>query len=317
MKISHISDLHLSTFFKKNNLQDIEYLLNYVLKQKVDHIAITGDLTHNADPEDFLILRNLFKKFGILDPERLSIIIGNHDIFGGLQKAEDIFTFPEKCRNVDYHAKVIEFVDFFSEAFENCASISASGFFPFIKIFNDVQFIGTNSIAEYSRIKNPFASNGEISLEKLNELSELLDQFDSTDSKRIMLIHHHFNKVESGEEVKHANLWFNIEKHTMKLRKKKRILNLFRMKKINLVLHGHFHESKEYIKGEIKFLNSGGSIINSNPDVLHANFIEIKGNEINTEIHRLKSNSSKIIDRKKVGPRKSIERSSKQELVLN
>ena len=29
MKIAHISDLHFTTFFKKNNLERIKHLLNY------------------------------------------------------------------------------------------------------------------------------------------------------------------------------------------------------------------------------------------------------------------------------------------------
>ncbi len=297
MKISHISDLHLSTFFKQNNLKEIEYLLQYVLSQKVDHIAITGDLTNNADPGDFLILRSLFKKLDILNPERLSIIIGNHDIFGGVERAEDIFTFPEKCRQLDYHTKVTEFVDYFSEAFEKCESISEVGYFPFIKIIDDIQFIGVNSVAEYSRVKNPFASNGEISLEKFNELSGLLEQYNSGNEKRIVLIHHHFNKMEPGDGKKHASLWQNIEKQTMKLKKKKRLLNLLQIHEIDLVLHGHYHVSNEYERKEIKFLNAGASIINTKPNILHANFIEINGNEIRTEIHQIESNTSKVINK--------------------
>ena len=70
-------------------------------RYKFDHLVITGDLTHNADYEDLEILRNLFQEYGLLNSERLSLVIGNHDIFGGPQAAEEVFQFPEKCKQID------------------------------------------------------------------------------------------------------------------------------------------------------------------------------------------------------------------------
>ena len=162
MKIAHISDLHFTTFFKKNNLDKIEHLLKYASEYKFDHLVISGDLTHNADREDFEILRNLFKDYGLLNSERLSLVIGNHDIFGGLQTAEDVFLFPEKCILVDYDKKVTEFGDYFSEAFQHCSEIYEGKYFPFVKRFKDILITGLNSIEKYSKLNNPFASNGKI-----------------------------------------------------------------------------------------------------------------------------------------------------------
>ena len=96
MKIAHISDLHFSTFFKDSNLKSIKYLIKYILQTKADHIVITGDLTDNACSKDFEILRSLFRSYDILRGDRLSVVIGNHDIFGGLQTPEDILSFPGK-----------------------------------------------------------------------------------------------------------------------------------------------------------------------------------------------------------------------------
>ena len=318
MKIAHVSDLHFSTFFKINNLQNIRYLFKYVLDQNPDHIILTGDLTDNAEPGDFLILRNLFKKLDILKSDRLSVVIGNHDIFGGVQKADDIFSFHEKCSQLDFQAKVNRFYDFFFETFENTHRISSDHCFPFVKNLGNVQLTGINSIAHYSKVKNPFASNGEISLPNLNDLSDLMGKNNSNNTIKIVLIHHHFNKIKIDKEKKYSTTWQKIEKQTMKLRKKKRIINLLNGKNVDLVLHGHYHENHEYSKKGIKFLNAGASIINHKPGIMHGNFIEVGGKEITTEIHKIESNSSIVKNRQSLI--KNTERNENRlvgDLVLN
>ena len=97
MRIAHLSDLHFTTFFSNNNLQQIELALRFAIEKQVDHIAITGDLTDNAVPKDFIILRKLFEKLNLLDHNKLSLVIGNHDIFGGVQTAEDILIFRKNA----------------------------------------------------------------------------------------------------------------------------------------------------------------------------------------------------------------------------
>jgi 3',5'-cyclic-AMP phosphodiesterase len=199
MKIAHISDLHLTTFFNENNLEDIELALQYIYEMDVDHVAITGDLTDNANPGDFILLRNLFEKYDMLHPGKLSVVTGNHDIFGGVQTAEDIFTFPEKCRILNYKEKVDEFYNYFRETFKGCQYFSNENKFPYAKVINDVLIIGLNSIAEYSKIKNPFASNGKVNLQQFIELVEILDTY-KTIRHKIVLIHHYFNKMKMNPQ---------------------------------------------------------------------------------------------------------------------
>ncbi len=295
MKIAHISDLHLNTFYKNSNLSSINYIIKYALKQGFDHLAITGDLVDNAAKEDFEILRKMFKDYGLLRHDRLSVIIGNHDIFGGLQKADDIFNFPQKCLNTDYEKKVDEFVSYFSETFDNCIHKDEEKHFPFVKLFDNVLITGLNSNAPYSRISNPFASNGEIGNEQFSELTNILCTFGPLVQNRIVLIHHYFNKVKTDKKLKSGSIWQNIEKQTMKLRKKKRLIHLFKRYNVDLVLHGHLHESREYNRKGIRFLNGGATIINSKPETFMINFIDINTERIKTEIHCLHSNSSEII----------------------
>ena len=295
MRIAHLSDLHFTTFFKKSNLAGIHYLLNYALKQNADHIVITGDLTDNADEHDFLILRQLFKKLGILNSKKLSLVIGNHDIFGGAQTAEDIFTFPQKCRSVNFNEQVKLFYSYFKETFDDCAVLSGKNIFPYAKVLNGVLFLGMNSIAEYSTAKNIFASNGSIGLEQFNETTRILEQFKNNVTAKIILIHHHFNKIKVKNKSSFGSFWQNIEKQTMKLRKKKRLFNLFKMYNIDLVMHGHFHEMGEYKRNGTKFLNGGGSLKGTVAEEMQINFIDIKPSTIKIKTHKLTPSLSDLM----------------------
>lgn len=287
MRIAHLSDLHFTTFFKKSNLTGIEYLLNYAIEQDSDHIVITGDLTDNADEHDFLLLRQLFSKLGLLNSKKLSLVIGNHDIFGGVQTAEDIFTFPQKCRTVNFKEKVKLFYNYFKETFEDCTFISEDNIFPYAKVINDTLLVGMNSIAEYSTSKNIFASNGSVDLEQLNDTATILDNFHNNINTKIILIHHHFNKIRVKNKSSFGSFWQNIEKQTMKLRKKKRLFNLFKMYQVNLVLHGHFHETGEYIRKGVKFLNGGASVKGTVPGEMKINFVDIKQEAIKIKTVKL------------------------------
>ncbi len=294
MRIAHLSDFHFTTFFKKSNLDVIHYLLKYAVRNNADHIVITGDLTDNADHTDFLILRRLFEKLGLLNSQKLSLIIGNHDIFGGVQTAEDIFTFPGKCRTVDFNKQVKQFYKFFKETFENCAYLSVN-IFPYAKIVNGVLLLGMNSIAGYSTTKNIFASNGSVNLEQLNETIRILERYNNIVSRKIILIHHHFNKIKINNNNSFGSFWQNIEKQTMKLRKKKRLLNLFKIFDVDLVLHGHLHETMEYKRKGIRFLNAGGSLKGPDANEMKINFIDINPSSIKTKTKALIPEPSDLI----------------------
>ena len=295
MKIAHISDLHFTTFFKKNNLEKIKHLLNYALAYKIDHIVISGDLTHNSEIEAFEILRKIFKDFGLLNSERLSLVIGNHDIFGGPQTAEDVFLFPDRCKLLDYDKKIKEFGDFFSEAFDYKVSPSTNSYFPYLKKFNDVSVIGLNSIAKYSKLNNPFASNGKIYKNEYNFLVNVLNSCYIEPAKKLIILHHHFNKIKVDKNKSASSLWQNIEKQTMRLKKKKRLFQLFRMYKVDLVLHGHIHENNEYIRKGVRFINAGASLLGPIDDELKINFVNVQHSKINIETHRIIHNTSSII----------------------
>lgn len=286
MLIAHISDLHLNSFYNDSIFKRVNYLLKQISEKKADHLIITGDITDNALEKDLEIFRRMLTKYGFMNGEKLSIIIGNHDIFGGVQKAEDIFTFPEKCNSVNYNKRVNNFLSYFPEAFSNCQYVSSKNFFPFVKKINNTLIIGLNSIAHYSKLSNPFGSNGEIDASQFGELFDILKTNEKDVKHKIVLIHHHFNKIKSEAKSTFGSIWSGIEKQTMKLKGKRRLFNIFKEFKVDVVLHGHVHESKEYIRKDIRFLNAGATI-RSNKQSMKINYLNIAKGKIEIDIQSI------------------------------
>lgn len=289
MKIAHISDLHLDAVYKKDNLANTLHLLEYINDNSFDHVIISGDITENAERASFELARSLFKKFGMLNSRRLTLTIGNHDIFGGVHLAEDVLNFPQKCRNTNFNTKVREFKYYFRETFGETSN-PADNFFPFVKEFDEFVISGLNSIAHYSVFKNPFASNGYISKESLEQLEKILDELVPASKKRIVVSHHHFSKDSNDKSTSTGTVWQAIERQTMKLRNKKKIINRLLDIGTELVLHGHLHECKEYHRKGLKFINAGGSIL-SNNDYLTINEIHITNSKIENKFVHLKKKS--------------------------
>ncbi|MFA6440558.1 MAG: hypothetical protein WCX28_14725, partial [Bacteriovoracaceae bacterium] len=232
---------------------------------KTDQIVITGDITNQAKPKEFAHARSILKEFDLLDPEKLTVTIGNHDIFGGPYYAEDVLSFPGYCRQTDYDGKVKEFYSAFRETFEGCQYVSGSSIFPYVKMIRDVVFVGINSVAQWSSLKNPLGSNGEVCKKQFHRLKEIFASDMLKGRMVVVLIHHHFNKQESKPSAgKLERLWGAIESSTMKLWKKKRIFSLFATASIGKVLHGHVHHHEGYKRKNIQFLNAGGTMF-ANP----------------------------------------------------
>lgn len=261
MRIAHLSDLHLSPDHFPERTDAFYEILHKCRSLKADHIVITGDITNQARPKEFAHARSILKEFGLLDPEKLTVTIGNHDIFGGPYFAEDVLSFPGFCRATDYDAKVKEFHAAFRETFEGSKFLSGPSIFPFVKIVRDVVLVGINSIARWNSLTNPLGSNGEVAKEQVRMLREILSG-DLVKGKCILvLIHHHFHKTGSSAGAGTLQkVWSTIESSTMKLWKKKRLLALFGEVGAAKVLHGHVHDHDAYERKKVEFLNAGATM---------------------------------------------------------
>ena len=78
---------------------------------------ITSDLTSNADRRDLAALLELFDQLDILDASRLTVVSGNHDIYGGPHLAEEVLSFPKRCQQCDYDELVGKFQEAFAPLF--------------------------------------------------------------------------------------------------------------------------------------------------------------------------------------------------------
>jgi 3',5'-cyclic-AMP phosphodiesterase len=189
MKIAHISDLHLDKTYKRNNYHKTIQLLEYITDNNFDHVIISGDITENAEASAFEIARNLFRKFGLLNSKKLTVTIGNHDIYGGVHLAEDVINYPKKCKATNYEEKVNEFGEYFTETFTSTIRPAGNELFPNVKEFDEFILISINSIAHYSMLKNPLASNGKISEGQLKLLESLFIKDEFKDKHKIVVTH--------------------------------------------------------------------------------------------------------------------------------
>ncbi|MCF8259954.1 MAG: metallophosphoesterase [Melioribacteraceae bacterium] len=269
MKIAHISDLHFNSLYKKYNISQTEKLLALAVENEVDHVVITGDISDNAEEKDFRTFRRMLKDFGLFKSQKTSVVVGNHDIFGGVFTAMDIVNFPSKCLATNYAEKLDLFTNQFQELFLDTIRISETQIFPYVKELRDVVFLGLNSIPFYSKLNNPFASNGRIDslqLENANKLMSVLDSKISKTKRRIALVHHHFYRKKEKASASNSPLWDRVESFSMKLRGKKKVIKFLGKHGFDLVLHGHSHEIREYRRNDIQFLNAGGCIENRDND---------------------------------------------------
>ncbi|MGA9121041.1 MAG: metallophosphoesterase, partial [Bacteroidota bacterium] len=250
--LAHISDLHLSPEYRRQNIQGVRRLLDFLATQPIDHIVITGDIAANADRRDFALARMLLSSHGLLDASRTTIIPGNHDIFGGVHTAEDILEFPSRCRKTNVELALEDFTKSFAELFQGCAIGGKGHPYPFVKDLGPVVLIGLNSVADYSVVKNPLGSNGQVTESQILKVREYLESGLPKEKTRIVLVHHHFNKADKPATGVLGGMWGSLEQQTMKLRKKRSLLEFFQKEQIDLVLHGHLHVSSSYTRKGIR-----------------------------------------------------------------
>ncbi|MFA6978181.1 MAG: metallophosphoesterase [Ignavibacteriaceae bacterium] len=284
-KIVHISDPHLSRQFYREHIKSFKILLERAIEAGADHILLTGDIVSTADPDDFYLAREILSKFGLLDSTKLSVIPGNHDIFGGPHRAVDVLNFPKYIRNVDYEKHLKLFCDAFDETFEGVKTLIEGSLFPFIKKAGPFSILGLNSISRWSMWNNPLGSNGSLSAEQVVSLKSLIESNVPVEENLLVAMHHHFHDL--NDEATQSKLWQRIESKTMRMKKRKSIIKIFKKLNVSYVLHGHVHRNEIYEKKNIKFINGAGAVCDDPIPYLKYNLIEWRDGKSSARIEQL------------------------------
>jgi 3',5'-cyclic-AMP phosphodiesterase len=260
--IAHLSDLHINHRYYPERSELLHLTLDECEARKVDHLVITGDLSHLGQAEELKQCAGILREHGYWDSSRLTVTIGNHDIFGGPYFAEDVLTFPGKCRETDYEAKVKTFNEIFAPAFESSLHGTGDSFYPFVKLIGDVALIGINTVARWGALKNPLGSNGTIDGPQFERLTGILNDSRLEGRRIFALAHHHFHVPKYIATCSLMDrIWQRIVGQTEKLRNRKKLLDIMSLHGVEKILHGHVHEHSEYRERGITCLNAGASML--------------------------------------------------------
>jgi 3',5'-cyclic AMP phosphodiesterase CpdA len=190
MKIAHLSDPHLLDLHgvpwrtlmsskritgaanllvaraRKHRAPIAQQLARHIHESHVDHVVITGDVTNlSLDPEFALVARWLREDLA-LDPERVSLVPGNHDRYT-----------RDAAR---------------SEAFERmlgpylAGDLPSSSHFPYVRLRGPVAILGVDSAVP----RPPLVAAGEVGRDQLERLRELLDDPEVRQRTPMILVHH-------------------------------------------------------------------------------------------------------------------------------
>jgi len=285
-QIAHLSDPHLSRQHYREHIKSFKMLLRSILNEGVDHIIISGDIVSTADEDDYYLAREIFSNHQLLKSDRLTLVPGNHDIFGGPHRAIDVFSFPQHIRTVDYARHTELFQSAFTETFQGVFRLSETSLFPFIKTAGPFNIIGLNSIPPWSLRQNPLGTNGMLDDQQIDALEKLTTLGILADRSNIVVVHHHFNDMVHSE-YDGGKLWTKIESNTMRMKKRKKIIRLFQALHVRYVLHGHIHRNEIYDRNGILFANGAGAVCDDPVKFLKYNILQYADGYCNIRIRQL------------------------------
>lgn len=283
--IAHVSDPHLSRQYYPEHIKSFKILLRAILDEGCDHIVITGDIVSTADPNDYYLARKILSTYGLMDSRKLTIVPGNHDVFGGPHRAVDVLSFPRHIRSIDYRRRLALFEEAFQETFDGAKRLDGVNLFPFVKEVGPFSVIGLNSIPPWSLWDNPIGSNGFLCDQQTSALDQLVGQDKFRGRVPLVAIHHHFNEL--NDMSTENNLWRRIESKTMRMKKRRRVLKLFNAIGVQIVLHGHIHRNEVYERNGIRLANGAGAVCDDPIRMLKFNRLDHAGGVTTIGINQL------------------------------
>jgi 3',5'-cyclic AMP phosphodiesterase CpdA len=241
--LAHVSDLHLSSLEgvsarslldkrilgylswrhrrrREHRTDVLDALLADLQSEHLDHIAVTGDLTHIGLPQEFRQAATWLRRLG--PPEGITVVPGNHDAYVR-ESWEDTFA----------QWSAYMFGDDASVCGDDAAmrrkdaATSSEGVnpFPTLRIRRHVALIGLSTALP----SGPFFASGRLGERQLTRLDELLEQTGRQGLFRVVLMHH--------PPAHHTVRW------RKSLRDGAALREVLARRGAELTLHGHAHFS--------------------------------------------------------------------------
>lgn len=235
MKIAHFSDLHLLALdgvdWRRFLNKRLTGLANLRLKRSAlhvashvraiardvaaghfDHVVITGDLTNLALETEFENVRRVLEDDLRIDPNDVSIVPGNHDLYtrGAL-----------RSRRFERY-----FAPWLSSDLPDVGVDVSGAWFPVVRLRGPAAIVSMSSAVP----RPPFVAAGELGRAQLDALGRVLARPEVRSRTLVLALHH--PAVHPWSRVKH---------HVEGLRDAPALLSLLRKLSRGIVVHGHLH----------------------------------------------------------------------------
>jgi len=235
MKVAHFSDLHLLSLegvrphrflnkrltgwinirLKRGSIHRSTYvraIAREIARLEVEHVVVTGDLTNLALESEYDLVRDLLERDLRLDPSRVTIVPGNHDLYtrGALRSRRfERYLGPYLVSDLPELA------------------VDAGGArFPLVKLRGNVAFVALSSAVP----RPPFVAAGQLGSEQLAALARVLAHPEVARRTIVVALHH--PAVTEGSRLK---------TYVEGLRDAPALLAQLRPLGGVLLLHGHLH----------------------------------------------------------------------------
>jgi len=227
--LAHVSDLHLSSLAgvspralldkrilgylswwhrrrHEHRTDVLDALRSSLHGERLDHIAVTGDLTHLGLPQEFREAAAWLARLG--EPEGITVVPGNHDAYVREPWRDTFAQWSPYMRGDDA-----------------APPAGADEAFPILRVRRNVALIGLST----ARPSAPFLATGALGTPQLQRLERMLEQTAASGLFRIVLLHH--------PPAPHTVQWRKSLLDGAALR------DVLARRGAELVLHGHAHFS--------------------------------------------------------------------------
>ncbi len=280
MKIAHFSDLHLLSLegvaphrflnkrftgwvnlrLKRGSIHRAAYvraIAHEIARLDVDHVVITGDLTNLALESEFELAREVFEHDLGLEPSRVTVVPGNHDLYtrgAATSRRFERYLGPYLVSDLPELA------------------VDAGGArFPVVKLRGTVAIVALSSAVP----RPPLVAAGQLGIEQLAALARVLAHPDVV--RRTVLVAVHHPAVHD---------WSRVKTYVEGLRDAPALLEQLRPLARGMLLHGNQHRRIQRVETtdagqNLQVVPTSSTLHNDAPDRMAGfNVYDVRGDAV-------------------------------------